>query len=107
MRRSKYSNKKVRLDGYVFDSKAEAKRYGELLLLAAAKHIHELRVHPRYPLHVQGKIIGHYVPDFDYWSGNEPIPTVEDVKGMKTPLYRWKKKHFEAQYGWKLVEIER
>ena len=29
----------------------------------------------------------------------------EDVKGFKTPLYRWKKKHVEAQYKITVVEI--
>jgi hypothetical protein len=32
---------------------------------------------------------------------------VEDVKGFKTELYRWKKKHVEAQYGIEIVEIGR
>jgi hypothetical protein len=30
---------------------------------------------------------------------------VEDVKGFKTPLYRWKKKHVETQYGIEIREI--
>lgn len=30
---------------------------------------------------------------------------VEDVKGFKTPLYKWKKKHVEAQYGITIREI--
>ena len=28
----------------------------------------------------------------------------EDVKGFKTPLYRWKKKHVAAQYGIDILE---
>jgi hypothetical protein len=27
------------------------------------------------------------------------------VKGFKTPLYRWKKKHVEAQYGITIREV--
>lgn len=30
---------------------------------------------------------------------------VEDVKGIKTDLYKWKKKCVEAQYGIKIIEI--
>jgi hypothetical protein len=32
---------------------------------------------------------------------------VEDVKGMRTPMYRWKKKHVEAQYGITITEVGR
>ena len=53
---------------------------------------------------VSGITIGHYVADFEYLEGDVRI--VEDVKGMKTPLYRWKKKHFEAQYGLKIRETK-
>jgi hypothetical protein len=30
---------------------------------------------------------------------------VEDVKGMRTPMYSWKKKHVEAEHGVTIVEI--
>ena len=33
MRRSKYGNKKIQIDGYTFDSLAEGRRYRELKLL--------------------------------------------------------------------------
>jgi hypothetical protein len=39
MRRSKFNNKRVAVDGIAFDSIRESKRYGELKLLAMAKQI--------------------------------------------------------------------
>lgn len=56
--------------------------------------------------------IGTYRADFSYWEPPISDPTttkhthvVEDVKGFKTPLYRWKKKHVEAQYGIEIREV--
>ena len=31
--------------------------------------------------------------------------TTEDVKGVRSPLYRWKKKHFQAEYGRPIFEV--
>ena len=47
---SKYGSRKVRVDGLSFDSQAEANRYAELLLLAQAGEIADLRVHPSWVL---------------------------------------------------------
>lgn len=40
----KYNNKKVTVDGYIFDSALEAKRYRQLVLLQRAKQISNLRL---------------------------------------------------------------
>jgi hypothetical protein len=50
-------------------------------------------------------MVGHYVADFRYRSGPQGLLVVEDVKGVRTALYRWKKKHVEAQYGIQITEI--
>ena len=44
---SKYRNIKTEVDGIVFDSKAEARRYAELRLLEKANEISDLRL--QYP----------------------------------------------------------
>ena len=44
--KSKYSNKKVLIDGITFDSKKEAKRYTELKILESAGEIINLEVAP-------------------------------------------------------------
>jgi len=100
------------VDGIRFASKAEAKRYGELKMLEKAGKIEELQLQPRYPLYAlsrndkQEVKIGEYRADFQYQFTSDPhTGVIEDVKGMRTPLYNWKKKHFEAQYGIEITEI--
>jgi hypothetical protein len=111
MRRNghKFNAKATVIDGIRFASQAEAARYAELKLLAKAGQISELVLQPRYGLNVGNNrrvLIGEYRGDF-YYLDRDGDPVVEDVKGFKTPLYRWKKKHFEAQYGIAITEITR
>lgn len=111
MTRAKFGNVRTTVDGIVFDSKAEARRYQELRLLEKAGEIcaGSLRCQASFPLSVttsRGTVvrIGAYVADFDYVDRHDRV--IEDVKGGdSTPLYKWKKKHFEAEYGLKIVEI--
>ena len=90
------------LDGHNFDSLREARRYRDLKLLERAGRIHSLRLQVPFALDVAGETIGKYVADFTYHEGDQEI--VEDSKGFATPLYRWKKKHVEAQYKIKIKE---
>ena len=109
--RSKYGARKTTIDGIVFDSAKEARRWQELKALELAGEIRYLRRQPAFDLAVNGQSIGKYLADFEYIAPvvNAPIEiwskVYEDVKGMKTPLYRWKKKHVEAQYGIQIREI--
>lgn len=113
VRRSKYGAIRTTVDGVTFASKAEAARYVELRILERAGQIRELELQPRYGLncYVRGgwvretHRIGEYVADFRYRAGSLGILVVEDVKGVKTALYRWKKRHVEAEYGITIVEI--
>lgn len=108
--KSKYKNRKVTVDGMTFDSKKEYKRWLELMAYQQAKVIEGLCRQVRYPLTVYRqtptptfKKIGAYVADFVYVRDGRHV--VEDVKGYRTDMYRWKKKHFEAEYGLPIVEI--
>ena len=107
---NKYRAKKVSLDGHVFDSKAESRRYGELKLMMRAKEIFELQLQIPFELMAHSEddsmapTVGHYIADFIYRDAYNRL-VVEDVKGFRTPLYKWKKKHFEAQYGIKITEV--
>lgn len=130
--RSKYGAVKVTVDGIAFDSKREAQRYHELKLMEKAGEIRNLVLQPTFECWTSmgkgfsDKPIGVYRADFQYeerpsktcdchlhecqvcdiCQGVSPWPlVVEDVKGFKTPLYRWKKKHVEAQYGITIREI--
>ena len=109
-KRSKYGAVPMVVDGIRFHSKREAARYGELKLLERAGEIRSLELQPAFPLMapVRGVSrltpIGHYRADFRYRQGPTGILVIEDVKGMRTQLYRWKKKHFEQQYGISITE---
>lgn len=115
MRRNahKYNAKRTELDGYQFASKAEAKRYAELKLLEKAGEIRNLRLQSRFPLYVRSIQVADYVADFVYQKSQDAtIPlewadVVEDVKGVRTAVYRLKKRMVEAQYGITISEITR
>ena len=99
---NKFNARKTYLNGHTFDSKPEARRYQDLQLLERAGRIHSLRLQVPFSLEVAGEQIGKYVADFVYIEGNEEV--IEDSKGYRTPLYRWKSKHFHAQYKRKIKE---
>jgi hypothetical protein len=107
----KYGAVRTAVDGVTFASKAEARRYAELKMREKAGEIRDLELQPKFPLCVRNRsqydddLIGVYVADFRYREGPNGILRIEDVKGMKTALYRWKKKHVEAQYGITITEI--
>ena len=109
MRRGKFNNKPVTVDGHRFASKAEAKRYGELKLMENAGKIDLLTLQSRYTLEVNGMRICAYSADFSYRAfprtANKCI-VVEDVKGVRTPVYRIKKKLMKAIYGIDITEID-
>ena len=102
----KYGAVRTTVDGISFASKAEAKRYGELKLLEKAGQIGGLELQPRFPLEHRGIKLTTYIADFSYWTmGQPPQRVIEDVKGMKTAVYRLKKKLVEAHYGITITEI--
>ena len=103
-RRSKYGAKAVVIDGIRFASKKEGKRYAELKLLAKSGEINGLMVQPQYPFELKGATVFKYIADFSYWTRTNKR-VVEDVKGVRTPLYRLKKKLIEIQYDIEITEI--
>lgn len=99
MSRSKYNARRTTIDGVEFDSQAEAARYVELRLLLNAGIISNLELQPKYVLVAKfttrsGEKIRElsYVADFRYVDGPTGKTIVEDVKGMKTEVYKIKKK---------------
>lgn len=103
-KRRKYRNVPTVIDGVRFDSKAEARRYGELRLLEKAGYVHKLKLQPKYDLHAGIK----YVADFEYvlllrdgtwWY------VVEDVKGVQTAAFKLKAKMFKEKYGFAITLV--
>ena len=101
--RSKYGNKKIEIDGYTFDSLAEAERYKQLRLMEQAGAISDLRLQPRYELQpgftdndgVKQRPIT-YTADFSY--AENGLRVTEEVKGARTKEYLIKKKIFLFRY---------
>lgn len=100
---SKYHAKRTEVDGIKFDSKAEAEHYANLKLLEKAGVIQGLELQPRFLLQDGFMYQGHherkieYVADFRYQRDGKTI--VEDVKGVKTDVYKLKRKLFLHKYG--------
>jgi hypothetical protein len=105
-RTNKFRAVKTVVDGVTFASKAEARRYGELRLMERAGDISRLELQPKFPVRVNGVLVCTYVADFAYFTASQRV--VEDVKGVKTPVYRLKKKLVEAAYpGVTIIEVSR
>lgn len=89
-----------------FDSKKEAKRWGELLLLQSAGLISGLRRQVRIPIVVNQTRVCVYVADAVYIEGSSRI--VEDTKSpitRKHPVYRLKRKLLSALYKIDIREV--
>lgn len=109
MRRIKYGNKKTEIHGIKFDSKKEADRYLDLVLLEKAGEISDLEIQPRFALErddLKVKIRSkrypngrqcHYTADFSYIEQGQQV--IEDVKGMITDAAKLRIAVFEALYG--------
>nr|DAL31304.1 MAG TPA_asm: Endonuclease [Caudoviricetes sp.] len=108
---NKYHNKKVEFEGIKFDSKKEALRYKELKYLAEKGLIKNLELQKMFELLPKYDINGRHVRaitytcDFYYYDTIKNLFVVEDVKGMKTDVYKIKKKMFEYKYQIEIKEV--
>lgn len=106
---TKYRNKKAVVDGITFDSRKEARRYKELLLLERAGAITNLQMQVKYVLipsqRIDGKVVERecaYKADFVYQENGETV--VEDTKGFKTKDYIIKRKLMLYVHGIRIRE---
>ena len=125
---NKYRNKKVTIDGEVFDSKREATRYKELKLLERCGAISDLKRQVTYELiptqrekstrvytkgrkkgqPIEGKVIEKavtYTADFTYIDSATGTVVVEDAKGMRTRDYILRRKMMLYIHGIKIQEV--
>lgn len=85
----KYHNQPVKIDGRIFDSKKEGRRYEDLYLLSLAGEIRDLRCQVKFELlpKMAGKYRNEravtYIADFTYYDKNGEFH-VEDVKSEAT-----------------------
>lgn len=110
---SKYGNRKTEVDGILFDSKAEARRYNELKIMERCGLIHGLTLQPPFVV-VDGKKWSDgrkhrdtvYRADFQYFDETGNI-VVEDVKGFRTEAYRIKRELMKERYNIEIREVRR
>lgn len=118
---SKLHNVRTVVDGIAFDSKKEAARYQELRLLEKAGAIQNLRRQVEYTLipaqrepdrigpkggRKPGRVIERpctYRADFVYEENGQTV--VEDVKGVRTEVYRIKRKLMLYTHGIRIREV--
>ncbi len=107
---SKYGAKKVTVNGITFDSKKEANRYRELVLLERAGRLSNLQRQVKFELIPSQKIDGKvaeractYVADFMYIENGKKV--VEDTKGFKTKDYIIKRKLMLWVHGIRIKEV--
>jgi hypothetical protein len=100
MLKHKFKAKPCEYENIKFASKKEAKRYLELQALQRlGEVIFFLR---QTPFHLTGGV--KYVCDYLVFWKDETV-TFEDVKGMRTDMYKLKKKQVEALYPITITEI--
>jgi hypothetical protein len=88
---SKYKNQPITIDNIKFMSKREGYRYLELSLLQRHGRISDLKLQVKFILHAGIK----YIADFVYMENGQLV--VEDCKGVRTAVYRLKKKLMKAE----------
>ncbi len=112
MTRAKYNNRKTTVDGIVFDSAKEGRRYTELLIMQRAKQISNLELQapfilaPSVVLNGRKKPALRYIADFVYDTSDGQV--VEDVKSAATrklPVYRLKSHMMKHLFNIDIVEI--
>ena len=108
---NKYRAKKTEVDGIVFDSKKEARRYQELKLFEKAGVISDLQTQVKFVLipaqRINGKVVERecsYVADFVYLD-EAGKKVVEDTKGVKTKDYIIKRKLMSWVHGINIKEV--
>lgn len=120
---NKYHAKKVSIQGEVFDSKKEARRFLELQMLEKAGKISGLQRQKKFVLvpaqyepettgprggRIKGKLLERevaYCADFVYFDEEEKDFVIEDTKGVRTKDYIIKRKLMLWLNGYQIREV--
>ena len=110
-KKSKYKNILVQYNGKWFDSKKEMRRFQQLELLQRAGKIKNLCCQVAYELLPTTRIGGQtqrkttYTADFVYWDIEKDCEVIEDAKGMRTAVYKIKRKLMWEILGKEVREV--
>lgn len=96
---------RIGISGEWFGSLKEGRRYIDLKRLEQAGEIQDLECQPEFEIRANGIPVGLYRGDFRYRRGTYGPEVIEDVKGVRTPVYRLKKKLVESLYGITIQEL--
>lgn len=108
--RTKYGNRKEIVDGITFDSEREAARYRVLAARHKAGEITNLKIQVPFVIVPGTTIAGKklrarlYIADFVYEMPRGTV-IVEDVKGMRTPMYLLKRHLMKVVHNIEIQEI--
>lgn len=94
---SKYYSRRIKIDGYTFDSKKEADRYTSLKNL---ERIGAIKFFIRQPKFDLGGGCTYSADFLVFWK--DGTYTIEDVKGFETKEFKLKKKLIESRYPIKI-----
>lgn len=105
--RLKYNNVKTIRDGFKFDSKREADYYSKLKVMEENHEIKSLR--KQVPFQLFSTVKGlfpkmTYKADFTYLDKEGKLNVI-DVKGVKTPVYKIKKRLMYEVFGILIKEV--
>jgi hypothetical protein len=105
-KKPKYHNKRIRVDGILFDSQKEADYYSELKLQLRAGVIRGFCRQPEFILleGFAGRQPEIYKADFIVFNLDGTAEII-DVKGIETEVFRIKQKQFAAKYPWLELKI--
>lgn len=110
VKQSKYHNKKVYYDGHWFDSQKEKSWYIKFKLMEQSEVITDLKLQVKYELIKTFKLEDktyrstNYTADFTYKTKDGKLHVI-DVKGMRTDVYKLKKKLMAWKYGIEIEEV--
>lgn len=95
------------MDGILFASQKEMKRYAELKMLVRAGEITELSTQPKFEIDANGEHFCTYTADFSYIEkdGTHVVEEVKSTGTAKDAAYKLRKKAAEIAFGIKVREI--
>lgn len=107
MSKNKYNARKTTIDGVIFDSSREAKRWQELKLLEKSGQIKDLKRQVYFVIADSVRLSGEarrkpalrYVVDFVYMEADSRKYIHEDAKGFETPESRMKRHLMMYRHG--------